>query len=268
MSYINSEKSRYGGKPVELYRFTRGSKVWTYTPADKSITFNGDVYTPQTMRRGNLTQNNETDNASADIYIDPLVDLVALFVSGATPIPTNVTIYRKHRDETVATEFSVIFDGQVGSVEFSETEVHFSCVPIQKSLSRKVPRWVYETTCNHMLYDQFCGVLPGSYTFAGVISAIVGQAITVVAAGGQVDGYFNGGYVTDGETFAFIQTHVGTTLKLLATPPAMAVGDAITMTAGCDRRQATCVAKFNNLDNFMGWPYIPDKNPYATSLNG
>jgi uncharacterized phage protein (TIGR02218 family) len=268
MTYNASETSRYGGKPVELYRFTRGLKVWTYTTADKPITYNGELYSPQTMRRGNIPQNNEADNATLDLYMDPAIDVVALFISGATPSPTNVTLIRRHRDEAVATEQGVLFDGQVGAVEFTETEAHFVCVPIQKSLQRKIPRWVYQTICNHMLYDTFCTVNPAAYTFAGHITAIVGRTLTVPEAASQVDGYYNGGYIKDGDTFAFIQTHVGTQLLLLAIPPNIVVGDNISQTAGCDRRQATCVAKFNNLDNFMGWPYIPDKNPYSTSLNG
>jgi len=35
------------------------------------------------------------------------------------------------------------------------------------------------------------------------------------------------------------------------------VGDALTMTVGCDRRFATCKAKFANAANFRGFPHIP-----------
>jgi hypothetical protein len=52
----------------------------------------------------------------------------------------------------------------------------------------------------------------------------------------------------------------------LATTPKILVGDNVTLTAGCDRTRATCVAKFNNLANFMGFPYIPTKNPYSSGL--
>jgi uncharacterized phage protein (TIGR02218 family) len=268
MTYDASEKSKQGGKPIELYRFTRGLKIWTYTTADMAITFNGEIYTPQTMRRGQLPQNNEQDNSTMDLYMDPEIDVVALFVSGATPSPTNLTLIRRHRDEAVTTEQGVIFDGQIGAVEFTESQAHFVCVPIQRGLQRKIPRWVYQTICNHMLYDQFCTVNPALYTFAGHISAIVGRTLTVPEAAAKVDGYYNGGYIKDGDSFAFIQTHVGTQILLLAIPASILVGDNISTTAGCDRRQATCVGKFANLDNFMGWPFIPDKNPYSTSLNG
>lgn len=140
--------------------------------------------------------------------------------------------------------------------------MHMTCIPIQQAIQRKVPRWLYQTQCNHMLYDANCTVNPAAFTFAGHLTAIVGQTVTVPEAAAKPDGYYNGGYLHDGETFAFIQTHTGTQLVLLALSPKLVVGDAVTLTAGCDRTRGTCVAKFNNLANFMGFPYIPDKNPY------
>jgi uncharacterized phage protein (TIGR02218 family) len=38
---------------------------------------------------------------------------------------------------------------------------------------------------------------------------------------------------------------------------AIAVGDTFTVTAGCDKRFATCVQKFDNAVNFRGFPHIP-----------
>ena len=40
-------------------------------------------------------------------------------------------------------------------------------------------------------------------------------------------------------------------------PFAIAAGDAITVTAGCDKSYATCRAKFANGLNFRGFPHIP-----------
>lgn len=34
-------------------------------------------------------------------------------------------------------------------------------------------------------------------------------------------------------------------------------GDALVVRAGCDRRLATCAAKFANVANFRGFPHIP-----------
>jgi uncharacterized phage protein (TIGR02218 family) len=264
VTYTGSETSAIGGKPTELYRFVRGSRTWLYTTADTPITYLGDTYSPQMMRRGDLPQNEERDNATLDLYLDPRLDVVAEFISGATARPTDVIVLRRHRDEPVAGQHAVIFSGTVGVVAFTEAEVHFSCVPLQKSMARKVPRWLYQPQCNHMLYDQFCGVDPAAYTVPGTIGAIVGRTLTVPEAAAQADGWYNGGWVKDGETYVFIQQHVGDQLTLLSFPGngALVVGDAVTITAGCDRLASTCAAKFGNLPNFMGFPFMPTTNPF------
>jgi uncharacterized phage protein (TIGR02218 family) len=263
MTYDASESGINTGQPVDLYRFTRGLTIWTYTSADVAILFNDETYFPVTISRGNLPQNDEATNATLNVTCDSTLDLVADFISGSSPSPTSLTLIRRHRNEASVTEQAIQFQGQVGVVEFGDREARMVCVPIQKAIQRKIPRILYQTVCNHMLYDQFCTVNPAGFTFAGHISAIVGLVLTVPEAASKPDGYYNGGWVKDGETFAFIQTHVGTQLTLMATSPKLVVGDVITTTAGCDRLRGTCVTKFNNLENFMGFPYIPTKNPYG-----
>lgn len=262
MTYLGSETSTYGGQPIELYRFIRGLTIWTYTTADKPIDFLGETYLPATMRRGELPLNEERENATLNIYIEPTLPVITDFISGASPSPTSVTLIRRHRNEASVTEQAVLFIGQVGVVQFSEGEAHLVCVPIQKAIQHRVPRWLYQTQCNHMLYDAFCGINPDGFTIPGAIGSVTGLVVVVPEAASQADGYYNGGYLRDGDTFVFIQTHVGSSLTLLATSPSLLPGDAVTLTAGCDRTRGTCVAKFNNLPNFMGFPYIPDKNPY------
>lgn len=262
MTYIASESSTYGGQPIELYRFTRGLRVWAYTTADTIIVFEGDVYNPMTMRRGTLPLNEERNNSNLDVFIDITADVVQEFIGGATPLPTGLTLMRRHRNEASATEQAVLFKGQVGVVELGEGEAHMTCVPEQQSMQRRVPRWLYQTQCNHMLYDVNCTVDPAGFSAPGTIAGIAGIVVTVPEAAAQPDGYYNGGFFKDGDTYVFIQTHVGTSLTVLAVSPLLEVGDAIVLTAGCDRTWQTCQAKFANLPNFMGFPDIPIKNPY------
>lgn len=262
MTYDLAERGQWSSQPIELYRFTRGLTTWLYTGADDDVTIGADVYLAVVLRRGDLPQNEERDNATLDVFMDPSIAAVAEFIGGATAAPTNVIVLRRQRLEAGVDEQAVIFVGQVGVVEFGEAEAHLTCIPMQKALQRKVPRWVFQTLCNHMLYDAYCGVDPGAYTIAGTITAVVGRRLTITGADAKPDGWANAGWVKDGDAYAFVVGHAGTTIDLLAITPRFMVGDAVTITAGCDRSQATCVAKFSNLENFMGFPYIPDKNPY------
>ena len=37
----------------------------------------------------------------------------------------------------------------------------------------------------------------------------------------------------------------------------LAIGDSVKLRAGCDKRMETCGAKFANVANFRGFPYVP-----------
>ena len=50
----------------------------------------------------------------------------------------------------------------------------------------------------------------------------------------------------------------GVSLSLMyPLPSAPAAGDALTVYAGCDHTPATCAARFSNLANFRGFPFVP-----------
>ncbi len=48
-------------------------------------------------------------------------------------------------------------------------------------------------------------------------------------------------------------------------PEPIAPGDAFTVTAGCDKRFATCRDRFANTVNFRGFPHIPG-NDFIVSV--
>ncbi len=48
-------------------------------------------------------------------------------------------------------------------------------------------------------------------------------------------------------------------------PEPIAAGDTFTVTAGCDKRFATCRDRFDNTVNFRGFPHIPG-NDFVVSV--
>lgn len=49
-------------------------------------------------------------------------------------------------------------------------------------------------------------------------------------------------------------------------PVAIEVGSGVQLTAGCDHSTSTCQSRFDNLDNYGGFPFIPTKNPFSTGI--
>jgi len=91
---------------------------------------------------------------------------------------------------------------------------------------------------------------------------IVGDVVTVAAAATKPDNWFTAGYIEIGQQRRMILLHHGVTLNLLAPLFGVAAGAAVTLYAGCMRDYHTCVNKFANGKNFLGFQWVPVKNPF------
>lgn len=104
------------------------------------------------------------------------------------------------------------------------------------------------------------------------------RQVTVPGLDGFSDGWFTHGLVTFTSG-----SHAGrasevkrhwlasgvVTLELWAAMPSLPlVGDAFTITAGCDRHFATCRTKFANAANYRGFPHMPGNDTLAAYVRG
>lgn len=125
---------------------------------------------------------------------------------------------------------------------------------------------VYARRCDAVPGDARCGVsLAGSaFRATGSVTAVTDESrLKVSGLTGFPAGFFRHGQLTFtggalSGTVAEIDGQDGAALRLwlpLAKLPE--VGDAVTVTAGCDRSFSTCREKFANGRNFRGFPHMP-----------
>jgi uncharacterized phage protein (TIGR02218 family) len=127
----------------------------------------------------------------------------------------------------------------------------------------------FHRLCGAVLGDQRCGVNLGSPEFRHeelLVSPVLGEVI-LTGATSFAGNWFGHGTVqimtgaAQGMRSlikADIAEPAGRRLILWENLAVMAMpGDLIRVTAGCDRLMKTCVAKFDNLLNFRGFPHIP-----------
>ncbi|MFB9951339.1 DUF2163 domain-containing protein [Rhizobium puerariae] len=124
---------------------------------------------------------------------------------------------------------------------------------------------VYGRRCDASLGDARCGVDLSIWRGEGmVVEMRDASRITVSGLGGFESGFFRQGMLTlsNGVT-ADVDVHervadgsAELTFWLPLQEP-VAVGDAFTVTAGCDKSFATCRARFANHLNFRGFPHVP-----------
>jgi len=135
-------------------------------------------------------------------------------------------------------------------------------------LEQMMPRNLFSLRCNHTLYDSGCGVNQASFSTSGTVQAGSTASVIVssVALAKHVQGVilFTSG-AANGIQAAVVDVNAGAVSLAYPLPVTPAVGDAFTLYAGCDHTIATCQAKFNNLANFRGTPFIPSPQQALSS---
>jgi uncharacterized phage protein (TIGR02218 family) len=129
---------------------------------------------------------------------------------------------------------------------------------------------LYRATCSADLGDARCRVDLSAPAFRGAATVAATDGALGLATDGLlafVPGWFAGGRLawTSGANAgltAEIKAHrrfaSGAEIDLWQrTPRPIAPGDAFTVTAGCDKRLATCRDRFANIANFRGFPHMP-----------
>jgi uncharacterized phage protein (TIGR02218 family) len=129
---------------------------------------------------------------------------------------------------------------------------------------------LYSSLCDAVVGDARCGVDLGDvalHASATVTEVIDRNRVAVSGLEAFAVGWFSLGRaawssgIRDGLSDGIVaHTREGTADILAFVAPVgetAAAGDTLAVTAGCDRRLATCREKFDNVVNFRGFPHIP-----------
>jgi uncharacterized phage protein (TIGR02218 family) len=264
VTYDAKEKSRFGGKPVELYRVVMGLNVWTYTSGDKTVVYADETYAKETITRSQLDQSQENERGSLEITVPRTNPIAQQFVAYIPALLMHLTIYRYHRGDP---EYVVIFVGQVVSAKFEGPQAELVALPLSECYRKSVPVNLFQGQCNWPLFGSACGKVKTSYEVVGTLSYVTGLTIQSSAFGDFADGYFTNGWVEtyDGDK-RWVTRHVGATITLLSQFTSIAAGDVVRAYPGCDRTIAACKDKYANLNSFCGFPFTPTRNPFVSGV--
>ncbi|UOF80044.1 minor tail protein L [Caudoviricetes sp.] len=125
---------------------------------------------------------------------------------------------------------------------------------------------VVSRTCRAELGDSLCKVDLTLLQLQFDVSTIVTQRTVFTASVSfYADNYWRGGKLiwlsgSNAGHISEIKSSTGSsdTFELfLKTPKDIAANDEFLIVPGCDFTRATCIAKFNNINNYRGYPFIP-----------
>jgi hypothetical protein len=257
---------------VELYAFNSASGQFLLTPHEFDVDLDGNLYASLSLERNELALGAEAAKSALELTLPPDCDLVRhLLATSLTGETTSITlrIGRRESGDSSGSDYwwlsGTRWMGRVLGVEIAEDAARIRCESAQVSLKRIGLRRLYSRKCSHVLYSSACG--------AAQISASSSVASTdarnVELEGGvppSVSGGLAGGWLqTPQGARHMIVTDFGSGVELLY-PVAIESGSEVLLTVGCDHSTTTCASRFNNLDNYGGFPAIPSKNPFSTGV--
>ena len=249
-------------KPAELYHIWRdGGEHWRYTSGDVTVTYDGEDYEPATLERSQVKYDSKLDIVTMEIRAAYLTDAVLQYIA-VNPLEVLwVSVMKIHRDQDPL-EVDVVFIGQIKNVSFKGAQAKVACVGFEQFLKKTIPRWRYQLTCNHILFDNYCSLTKVDYKIEAVITLNETETILSSATFAlQDDGYFIGGEVVFGVEARTITAHVGTDITLIYRMENLENGNTVEAYPGCDRRIETCRDTFDNIVNYLGFPFLPKENP-------
>ncbi|GGD09105.1 DUF2163 domain-containing protein [Aquisalinus flavus] len=257
------------------WRLTRrDGTAFGFTDHDRSLVFDGTNFAAMTggtlsaleASAGLSVDNAEIEGAFNAAALTP-ADLDAGRYDGAT-----LEVWRVNWQDTE--QRLLLKTGTLGEVRRGSHSYTAELRGLSARLDEETGR-VYQHGCDAVLGDTRCGVdlAAPAYKSSATVSAIPGQAeISVTGLDAFANGWFTHGLVTftGGQNAGLrvpVRRHVaGTPHRLILWQPPhrpVAAGDTLILTAGCDRRFATCRNKFANGLNFRGMPHIPG-NDFVT----
>ena len=258
-------------RPIELYEFLIGSDAYRYTSAEDDLTVGGIVYTAVPIARNKIEQGSDQANRNMTVTMPALLSLPQLYITVPPGQKCSVNVFRYERDESPAFDTQVLlFKGNVQSCRFPNDghSAEFAIRSIETALNRNVPRFNFGSMCQHVLYDDSCGVTATSFDLIGAVSSISGSTITL--AGASASGIdFVGGYVTPtgADDFRMIIAQSGDVLTLLLPFANDPTGTNVQAFAGCDHLiEGDCALVFDNVAAFGGFPFVPNKDIFANGV--
>ena len=139
---------------------------------------------------------------------------------------------------------------------------------------------VFSARCDAELGDTRCGIdlNQAAYTAQAAVTAMHAPHLLEFAdLDAFASGHFDGGMLRSGSQKPLrvrahtVEDGIATVTLWHAPSNPFAVGDTLTLTAGCDKSFATCQATFANTANFRGFPHMPGDDfalSYPSSADG
>jgi uncharacterized phage protein (TIGR02218 family) len=260
--------------PIELYKITCGEEKWFYTSADKTYSYGGNDYIAVPMGRSAIESKGQVKKENLEVTFAVDNPMAKNFLMYTPDQMVYLTVYIINEG---GAELYVGWKGRLSAVKPNKSQLMLVFESIYTSIQSSLLTQSYQRNCRHMLYsERGCRVNKNDRRLDIAVESINGYILQLVGATGHPSGYFVGGIVEYKGGARGVMGQTWSTFTLNDVWPSLArdleeaqtTGEPVIVSIypGCDRTMSTCFGKFENLENFGGFPVIPFKNPFDGSI--
>jgi uncharacterized phage protein (TIGR02218 family) len=279
MTFSTLERSRSAGRPIQLYQFARQSGdttfYWRYNGADEDLTYLSQLYSAVSISDDGIRLTGEAASAEFTVTLPSNVQFCDDFRGGGASPSDSIylSVWRCHAGDIDPTntiiDAMLVWTGTVdGLTQTNDTTVSVTCSMLAASFKRSGLRYTWMKNCPHVLYAPLtCKANKDDFRIDAVVDTAHGNTVTSTEFSAQPDGWLTGGYIEYLLPSGFLERrmilrHQGESLRTLGPVVGIAAGDPVVAYAGCKRTVRECIDKFDNYDNYGGFPHIPGRSPY------
>lgn len=267
MPYNDDETSNTDSRPIELFSFLGTFNDYYMTSYSLPIVSSGRLYVPTTLKRSQLKVGTQEQTDSA-LEIEIPFDNPMVLEYAYDNAPPSLVMKMRRCHESNYNDTALLWTGRVtgfsvdGRISKLRVPSLFSYI-----LEGNTPTPRFQAPCNHVLYDSRCGVNPALHQHIATVTSIVGNQIAVNSLPFSPGEGAAGVMISNSGEQRMIISNVGTSVTVTYGFSSLNVGDTITLRKGCDHSfEGHCKTRFSNGPRFGGFPLVPDRNPFTSTL--
>jgi uncharacterized phage protein (TIGR02218 family) len=264
--------------PIFLIEVARGQTVWRFTNYGVERVIDGELWTPENVEIGSVKTGFDFLAESVDLTFgtDRVDHPMRYYVGNPRAMEqTSISIFKVDAADVSIDRSNPYYVGVVGNNQpQAGGTITIRCSSLFRINEAPVPRPKMQRLCNHRFGDVNCTIDLATVTVAGAVTALqaadppyVEAAIFGATATDKNDpNWLALGRVIIGSEQRMCVGQAGNRLYLDAPFNFASAGQQVSASAGCDKRIHTCLNKFNNLNNFLGFPYMPNQTSVEAAL--
>jgi uncharacterized phage protein (TIGR02218 family) len=249
----------------------RDAQVFGFTEADTSLVVAGVTYTPTSGYTRSAISTNSTlsvDNLDLEALLDDTAITEADLLAGLWD-HAEIRIFSVNRADT--TQIVKQRRGWLGEVTIKDGTFTCELRGLAQVLQSSVGE-LFSPACRADFCDTRCGLTLATYTDSGTVTSVTSYRVFADTSLVAADGFYDGGLVTftsglnTGLEMEVKAYTVGNVALQQPMPYEVAVGDTFSITEGCDKSLAACIAR-GNVINFRGEPHLPGNDKILRGPN-